>query len=166
VAGNDAGWDREQRDETPTERLDRNWADLLQELRVIQTGVQLLTGFLLTVPFQQRFTQITEAQKVIYLLTVGSSVVATILLQAPVSLHRLLFRQHQRRATVRVAHRLTIAGQLFLGLAVTGVVTLVFDLVLNVAAAVVGGVLTLGLIVVFWVAIPCVQRENADRDAR
>ena len=165
MAEDDARWDEQARDETPTERLDRNWNDLLQELRVIQTGVQLLTGVLLTVPFQQRFTQIGEGQKVVYLVTVGCSVIATILLQAPVSLHRVLFRQHQRRATVQVAHRLAIAGQVFLGLAVTGVVTLVFDVVLGNAAAVIGAALTLGLVTVFWIVIPFGERTDAERRA-
>ena len=70
----DAEWDRDQRNETPTERLDRNWTDLLQELRVVQTGVQLLTGFLLTLPFQQRFAELTTFGRVLYLVTVAASV--------------------------------------------------------------------------------------------
>ena len=88
--------------------------------------------------------------------------IATILLQAPVSLHRVLFGQHQRRATVQVAHRLAIAGQLFLGVAVTGVVRLVFDVVLGIAAAVIGAALTLGLVTVFWIVIPVGERTDAE----
>jgi hypothetical protein len=114
------------------------------------------------VPFQQRFTQVSEGQKIVYLITVACSVIATILLQAPVSLHRMLFRQHRRRATVQVAHRLTITGQLFLGLAVTGVVTLVFDVVIGVWASVVGATLTLGLIALLWVSIPFGKRTTAE----
>src|ERR1700712_4312613 len=96
----DQRWDRDARSETETERLDRNWSDLLQELRVVQTGVQLLTGLLLTVPFQARFSDLTGYQRVVYQATVSTSVIATALLITPVALHRLLFRQHARRSLV------------------------------------------------------------------
>ena len=91
----DQNWDTEARSETETERLDRNWASLLQELRVVQTGVQLLTGFLLTLPFQQRFGALNLTMRVTYLATVACSVSSTMLLVAPVGMHRLLFRRHQ-----------------------------------------------------------------------
>src|SRR3954471_22258087 len=103
--GDDAEWNYAARRGTPTARLDRNWADLLQELRVAQTGVQLLTGLLLTVPFQSRFAEITAQQRVVYLVTVGLSVTATGLLIAPVILHRVLFRQHGRRQLISAAQR-------------------------------------------------------------
>src|SRR5882757_630628 len=94
----DQQWDQSARSETETERLDRNWSSLLQELRVAQTGVQLLTGFLLTLPFQQRFDVLDHTMRIVYLVTVGFSVTATILLIAPVGMHRLLFRQHRLAA--------------------------------------------------------------------
>src|ERR1700742_1944101 len=102
----DQRWDRSQRGETEIERLDRNWNSLLQELRVVQTGVQLLTGFLLTLPFQQRFDVLDTTMRVVYLITVGSSVCATVLLEAPVAIHRLLFRRHRLEFIVSAAHRL------------------------------------------------------------
>jgi len=82
----------------------------LRELRVIQTGVQLLTGFLLTLPFQSRFEHLTQFQQVLYLITLSAAVISTGLLIAPVSLHRFLFRRHGRRVTVDVAHRLAQIG--------------------------------------------------------
>src|ERR1700756_3552122 len=106
----DQRWDRDERGETEIERLDRNWNNLLQELRVVQTGVQLLTGFLLTLPFQQRFTALGRAERVDYLLAVALAAASTALLIAPVALHRLLFRQHARRGLVSVAHRLALLG--------------------------------------------------------
>src|SRR3954452_12316810 len=106
----DGGTDSTGRNETEIERLDRNWGDLLQELRVVQTGVQLLTGFLLTLPFQQKFSQLSSGKQDIYLVTVIAAVAATCFLIAPVALHRTLFRQHARRVTVDVAHRLAVAG--------------------------------------------------------
>jgi hypothetical protein len=85
----DAEWDADQRGETPLERLDRNWADLLQELRVVQTGVQLLTGFLLTLPFQARFAQLHQFEENLYLSTVGLAIASTGFLIAPVLIHRI-----------------------------------------------------------------------------
>ena len=109
-ARKDEDWDEEQRDETPLQRLDRNWADLLQELRVVQTGVQLLTGFLLTLPFQSRFQELSQFQQNTYLVTLCAAVISTGFLIAPVSLHRYLFRRHARRLTVEVSHRLAQIG--------------------------------------------------------
>src|ERR1700761_1739397 len=96
----DQQWDTRERGETEIERLDRNWSNLLQELRVVQTGVQLLTGFLLTLPFQQRFDVLSQQMRIAYLVTVGCSVGATVLLIAPVGIHRLLFRRHRLQVLV------------------------------------------------------------------
>src|SRR5436305_7711810 len=101
----DQAWDTTARSETETQRLDRNWNSLLQELRVVQTGVQLLTGFLLTLPFQQRFNVLDPPMRNLYLATVGCSVGATVLLVAPVGMHRLLFRRHRLQVLVSAAHR-------------------------------------------------------------
>src|SRR3954470_4227378 len=98
------------RNETREERLDRNWNDLLQELRVSQTGVQLLAGFLLTLPFQTRFLTLSDLQRNTYLATVGCAIASVGCLVAPVSIHRLLFRQHLRRTMVTVSHYLALAG--------------------------------------------------------
>lgn len=156
----DAAWDLRERRETPTERLDRNWADLLQELRVSQTGVQLLTGLLLTVPFQSRFAEITAHQRVIYLVTTSLSVVATGLLIAPVMLHRVLFRLHARRPLVQVSQRFAIAGLATLGLAVVGVVGLIFDVVLGPVPGLVAGLAALALLGVLWGVVPGVVRRR------
>ncbi|MDY6999819.1 MAG: DUF6328 family protein, partial [Actinomycetota bacterium] len=85
------------RRETEMERLDRNWNSLLQELRVVQTGVQVLTGFLLTLPFQGRFDILDGGMQNVYLVTVCTAVLSTALLVAPVAMHRLLFRRHRLR---------------------------------------------------------------------
>jgi Family of unknown function (DUF6328) len=156
----DAEWNRAQRDETPLERLDRNWADLLQELRVIQTGVQLLTGFLLILPFQSRFDQLSTAQQTIYLVTLGASVISTGFLIAPVSLHRFLFRRHARRVTVDVAHRLSQIGLLMLAVAMIGVVLLIFDVVAGPTAGWIAATLTLLMLAALWVALPLILRRR------
>jgi hypothetical protein len=156
----DATWDRDARNETVTERLDRNWGDLLQELRVAQTGVQLLTGLLLTVPFQARFGDLTGYQRVLYLVALSLSAAATGLLIAPVALHRALFRQHARAVLVAWGQRFTIGGLALLGLAVTGVVVLIFDVVAGTTPAIVAGVVCVVVFGLLWGAIPALQRAR------
>lgn len=149
------------RHETPTERLDRNWNDLLQELRVVQTGVQLLTGFLLTLPFQQKFSQLNDTERGVYLAAVTSSIVATGFLQAPVSVHRALFRRHRRRETVQLAHRLAIIGIIFLACAVVGVTTLIFDVLEGGAGGAAAGATAGALLIVLWLIVPWRARLSA-----
>jgi hypothetical protein len=149
------------RRETEIERLDRNWGDLLQELRVVQTGVQLLTGFLLTLPFQQRFKELSSAERGVYLFAVGTSIVATGFLQAPVSLHRALFRKHRRRETVQLAHRLAIVGIFALGWAVVAVATLIFEVLLGWSWGITSGVVTALLLLTLWLMIPLSIRRSS-----
>ncbi len=154
----DQRWDSRERDETEVQRLDRNWNSLLQELRVVQTGVQLLTGFLLTLPFQQRFNVLNEPIRTVYLVTVGLSVGATVLLVAPVSIHRLLFRRHRLQVIVSAAHRCAYAGLALLGLALTGVTIVVFAAVSGDNAAFVAGACALVMFTLFWWVLPLILR--------
>jgi Family of unknown function (DUF6328) len=152
------------RNETEIERLDRNWGDLLQELRVVQTGVQLLTGFLLTLPFQQKFSQLSSVERGVYLFAVGTSIVATGFLQAPVSVHRALFRRHRRREQVQLAHKLAIVGIFTLGCAIVAVATLIFEVLLGWAAGVATGVITAAMLIGLWLVIPwTVRARTPDR---
>ena len=142
------------RDETANERMDRNWNELLQELRVAQTGVQILTGFLLTVPFQQRFGDLDAYQRGLYLVLVVLSVGATGFIVAPVSLHRILFRRGLKRELVDSADTLAQTGLAMLALVLAGATMLLFDVVVDRAAGyVAGGVVLAGLALV-WVAVP------------
>jgi hypothetical protein len=154
-------WDKD-RDETEAQRLDRNWSSLLQELRVAQTGVQLLTGFLLTLPFQQRFSQLDGVMRTVYLVTVGCSIGATVLLVAPVSMHRLLFRQHRLNTLVSAAHTYAMVGLLLLGVALGGVAVVIFDTVIGRTGAWVAGGCTLVALAAFWYAMPLVGRRDDD----
>jgi uncharacterized protein DUF6328 len=156
----DQNWNRGARSETETQRLDRNWASLLQELRVAQTGVQLLTGFLLTLPFQQRFDMLDGDMRVLFLVTVGCSVGATVLLIAPVGIHRILFRQRLIGELVSAAHRLALAGLMLLGMALVGVTVIVFDAVAGRTPAEVAGAVALVAFAAFWVAIPMCMRVS------
>jgi hypothetical protein len=153
-----------ERSETPTERLDRNWNDLLQELRVAQTGVQILTGLLLTLPFQPRFVQLPVYLHTVYLVTVALSVGSTGLLIAPVGLHRALFRQHAREQLVDAGHSLALAGLALLGLAVTGVVFLIFSTVLGAAGGAVAAACAFVLLAALWGVLPWLWRlKNSER---
>src|SRR6266540_2687066 len=117
----DADWNRRERQESELQRLDRNFNELLQELRVAQTGVQILFAFLLTLAFTQRFGEVTGFQGGLYYGTLVAAALATSLLIAPVSLHRLLFRRHQKGRVVIAANRLDVGGLVALWLALVRV---------------------------------------------
>jgi hypothetical protein len=157
-------WDSE-RSETETERLDRNWSQLLQELRVAQTGVQVLTGFLLTLPFQQRFAQLDSTMRTIYLITVACSIGSTALLVAPVGMHRLLFRRHRMENVVSTAHLYAITGLLLLALALAGVAVVIFYSVAGSTAAWIAGGCALVALTAFWFLLPLWQRGDSDPDS-
>ncbi|MCV7281083.1 sodium:proton antiporter [Mycolicibacterium flavescens] len=148
-----AYWD-DGRGETELQRLDRNWSNLLQELRVAQTGVQLLTGFLLILPFSDHFDDLDTTMRMVYLSTVVCSIGATILLIAPVSMHRLLFRRRRMKTLVASGHRYAIIGLLLLGVALAGVATIIFDAVGNRPAAWIAGAVSLTTLGLFWFVLP------------
>jgi len=142
------------RDETENERLDRNWNELLQELRVIQTGTQILTGFLLTLAFQQRFTDLDAYQIDTYLALVIVAGLTTVLALAPVSLHRALFRKKAKAEVVRIANRILKATLVAVGVTLVGTIMLVFDVVVSRQAGIIAGLATLVVIVIAWLILP------------
>jgi len=152
------------RNETPTERMDRNWNELLQELRVAQTGVQILTGFLLTVPFQQRFLDLDDYQKAVYLVLVVLAVTATAFIVAPVSLHRILFRRHLKRELVESADRMAQTGLAALALVLAGASLLLFDVVVGRSAGWVAGAVVLVGLAVVWLVLPLRLSHRAPRE--
>jgi hypothetical protein len=160
-----AGKDDRGRDETPDERSDRNWVELLQELRVMQTGVQILTGFLLTLPFQARFADLDEFQVGVYLTLVALSVLTTGLFVTPVSIHRALFRKHRKPELVTLSDRVTRAGIVVLALVFTGTVLLVVDVVVGRTAALWASGAVLALLATLWLVLPRVAVRDAVRDA-
>lgn len=134
--------------------LNRNWNELLQELRVTQTGVQILTGFLLTVPFQARFEDLTQDQKIVYAVVLAGSIVTTALVVAPVAIHRALFRQRRRLLIVEAGAQLARAGLAVLALTMSGVLFLCIDLTLGRTAAFVSLALTAVLLGFLWFISP------------
>jgi Family of unknown function (DUF6328) len=143
------------RHESHDEKLDRNWADLLQELRVAQTGLQLLSGFLLTLPFTQVFGRLDDAQKALYLVLVVLAGLAVGLNLTPIMIHRRLFGDHVKERVVEVGH---VVSQVVIGaiaLLIVGTATLIFAVVVSWTAGIVAGA---GLAVVLVVLLGVVPR--------
>jgi hypothetical protein len=146
------------RDESLNERMDRNWNEILQELRVTQTGTQIFTGFLLTIAFQTRFDELTTFQLRVYLVLVVAAVLTTALGLAPVNLHRGLFREGAKVTIVQTAHiimRITLAG---VAVMLIGTMLLIFDLVVGRTAALVAAGVML-LIVIIIAVLPPILRS-------
>ncbi|GAS99051.1 membrane protein [Mycolicibacterium canariasense] len=156
----DQQWNNAARGETAAQRLDRNWSSLLQELRVVETGVQLLTGLLLMLPFQNRFDRLDAAMRVVYLITVSCSLGATMLLVAPIGMHRMMFRRHRLDVIVAGAHRLAYYGLMLLALALAGVSVLIFDVVVGSRAGILAGGVTALALIGLWLVLPLVLRTR------
>jgi hypothetical protein len=153
------------RDESEDEKADRRYNELLQELRVAQTGVQFLFAFLLGLAFTQRFETITTAEHRLYVATLLVSSAASALLIGPVPLHRILFRRGLKPRLVLAADAMARAGLLCLMLGINGAVLLILSVVLDGAIV---GVLTAASLAVFllvWVVVPWTVRERPDRTA-
>lgn len=149
------------RDETAAERDDRNWGELLQELRVSQTGVQLLTGLLLTLPFQDRFADLDNLECNIYLVVVVAAVTSTAFLIAPVALHRMLFREGEKGWLVARGSVAAHVGLGCLAIAMTGVVWLIFDVVAGQLQGTVAAVLAAVAFGWLWWVAPLARLKTA-----
>ncbi|WP_127820212.1 DUF6328 family protein [Microbacterium sp. CPCC 204701] len=150
----------EGRDETPQERADRNWNEVLQELRVLQTGTQILTGFLLALAFQPAFVDLSTGQRAVYLTLVVLSAVSSIVALAPVALHRGLFQQGAKPAVVRFGHVSLVIALSTVSVLVVGVVAFVFDVVAG-GETVWWVLFALAmLIVVLWLIVPAIIRAR------
>jgi hypothetical protein len=148
------------RDEERAEKLDRELIELLNELRVALPGVQVLFGFLLTVPFAQGWSRITETQRTVFFLTFLCTAVATALLIAPSAQHRILWRAGDKEALLRRANLLAIGGTLFLALAVTGAVWVVTDVIYRKAPTGLATAAIAGLLAWVWFAAPLIRRAR------
>jgi hypothetical protein len=144
--------------ETEAERDDRNLIELLQELRVAGLGVQVLFGFLLSIPFTTRFVKLSHAQHGLYVVTLLLAATATALLLAPVAYHRLVFRRHQKEQLVRDANVLAIIGLAAVGLAVSAGVLLVVSFVARGATVALVTLFVVCLFAVLWFVLPLARR--------
>jgi hypothetical protein len=150
------------RHETPLERADRNFSELLQELRVVQTGVQILFAFLLTLAFTPRFPSLNDAQRGVYVATLLLAVLAAALFTAPAAIHRVLFQRKLKRRIVMVSSRLAAIGLLVLALSLTGAVLLVVDVVLGRWQGLVAAGGTLSVYLWLWAVLPRLIGRKSD----
>ena len=150
------------RQESEEARLDRNLSELLQELRVALPGVQVLFAFLLAVPFQKNFTEISPFEKKVYFGTLLCTAVSAALLISPTAYHRITFHLQQKRQLVSLANRFAIVGLGFLALAMTGAITLITNVLFgSVTMTAITSGAALSMFVILWYLLPLQQRIRA-----
>jgi hypothetical protein len=149
--------------ETEEQRLDRNYNELLQEMRVLQAGMQILFAFLLSLAFQQRFVEVDTFQRDVYLGTLVCAALATACLMGPVPFHRLVFRRGMKDDLIQATTRYVGAGLTLLFFCVCGAMLLVLDFLVSRAVT---GVLAV-VFFVLWVVLPIrarVEEEDSEQD--
>lgn len=152
------------RDESDGHRLDRNWTDLLQEFRVLQTGVQLLAGFLLTLPFHDAFEDLDGFQRGLYLALVLLAAVTTAGMLVPIAVHRRVFQRHVKHRLVLVGHKLAKVVLVLVACLITGIATFIFDVVLDRTAGLVVGAAMVVLSVVVLAVVPALAAHAEDEE--
>ncbi len=153
----------ESESESESERLNRELDQLLGELRVAMPGVQVLFAFLLAVPFQQRFAQVTDFQREVYFVTLLASAAASALFVAPTAYHRLMFRERDKTRLVALSSKLALAGLVCLAVAMNGAVLLVTDVIFGRTTAVVTVAATATLFAGLWFVLGLVRRIGTER---
>jgi hypothetical protein len=146
--------------ESEEQRADRNLSDLLQELRVALPGVQVLFAFLLTVPFTQRFDQLSDFEEKLYFGVLISVALATVLLVAPTVGHRILFRRQQKEYLVTVANRLAMIGMFLLAVSMCGAIAVISAFLFGAATAVISTAVMAAAFLGFWFAGPLMRRAK------
>jgi Family of unknown function (DUF6328) len=154
--------DQTRQGETKPERLDRELAELVQELRVLLPGVQVLFAFLLTIPFSAGFESVDDAERAVYMLAFGSTTVSAILLIAPVARHRARFRDHDKEQLVNTSNRLAMVATGFLGLAIAAVGLLIGEYLYGWLEGVVIAATTVAVIAWFWYGWAIMRRLTHD----
>lgn len=148
------------RNESEATRLDRNYSELLQELRVAQTGVQVLFAFLLGIAFTQRYTALESYERVFYVVTLVSAACTAIMLIAPAAVHRMLFGEHRKDEVVELTSRLAGVGLALLAIAMLSAVLFVLDVVTTLLVSIIITSLLAALIAVVWYLLPATQRTR------
>src|SRR5262249_13567991 len=158
-AGGSGSADAE-RDETEAERLDRNYGELLQEMRVLQAGVQILFAFMLTIPFQSGFDGVTDFQLGIYLVSLIAITVSAASIIGPVPFHRFLLRRGMKADLLEVSTRYVAGGLVTLFVAMVGAVTLVLTVLIDNAPALLISTGLAAVFIVLWLVLPLIARAN------
>ncbi len=148
------------REETEEERADRNLSDLLQELRVALPGVQVLFAFLLTVPFTQRFDDLSDFQEKLYFGVLITVALATVMLAAPTAGHRILFRRQQKEFIVTISNTLALIGLLLLAVSMTGALALISDFIFGATTAMITSIVMASAFIGFWFLGPIRRRQQ------
>jgi hypothetical protein len=151
-------WNAEARGETPLQRADRAYGEILQEVRVAQTGVQILFAFLLTLAFTSRFSSITAFQKHLYVLTLMLSAGSAALLIAPAAFHRVVYRRRLKQHLVHAASQLALAGLVMLLLAMVSALLLILDVVTGLGPAVALAAGAMSWFIAWWFVLPAWKR--------
>jgi hypothetical protein len=151
-------WNAVARGETPLQRADRAYGEILQEVRVAQTGVQILFAFLLTLAFTSRFATITVLQKHLYVVTLMLSAAATALLIAPAAFHRMIYRRRLKQHLVQAASRLALSGLVLLMLAIVSALLLILDVVIGPGPALALAAGALSWLITWWFIFPTWKR--------
>jgi hypothetical protein len=154
------------RNETDLERCDRNLVELLQEVRVVQTGVQVLFGFLLMAPLSTGFARLHTRQHVEYYISFALAGVAAFVLIAPTAYHRILFRRGDKEYLVTTANRLTLAGLCAVGLSMTGATVFVSDVIFGPWPAIVAGAIAGATCIALWGVLPLARRRELAESRR
>ena len=149
---------QEHYDRAEEQRLDQEWSELLNEVRVVLPGISVLFGFLLALPFAQGFGQIARTDKTTYFIAFMCAAIASLLFTAPSIQHRLLWRRQAKEEQLQIATRLMIAGALFLAVAWVSAVFLVVDVLYGVPLSVIVTVLTTSIALLTWYALPLALR--------
>ncbi|MEV7133688.1 DUF6328 family protein [Arthrobacter sp. NPDC093128] len=151
------------RNESVNQQMDRNWGELLQELRVLQTGVQILAGFLLTIPFQERFESLDDYQVGLYLTNVLLAALVTAVILLPVSVHRRLFRKQLKSTLVASADRIAKVALGGVALLSAGTASLVFDVTAGRNAGLLAGGGLLAVMILLLVFVPIWLHKRATK---
>jgi hypothetical protein len=147
--------------ESEKQRVDRELIELLNELRVVLPGVQVLFAFLLTVPFSNGFSRLTDIQRDVYFIAFLTATVATVFLIAPSTYHRILFRQGNKRSLLFASNRLMIIGTAFLAVSMASSVYVITDALFQIPLAITVALIAAVAFVLFWYLIPLYRRRRA-----
>ncbi len=151
---------KDRREESSSEQLDRNTIELLNELRVAGTGIQVMFAFLLVVPFQSGWHHVDSFERTVYFITLLLVATAAFLLMAPPIHHRILFRRGEKRFLVQTANYLAIGGMVMLAFGFVGILVLLSDVVVGGAAPAIVGVLAATFLAGLWFAVPAIRRGD------
>jgi Family of unknown function (DUF6328) len=158
----DSAWNRRVREgETEAERADRNFADLLQELRITLTGSQILFAFLLVVPFSSGFHRVTGFQRALYVAILITSALSAGVLVTPAAIHRLVFGQHLKATLVRIAGALALAGQSLFVIALSEAILLVVGYLYNLTVGAALAAFLLAWYATWFFVVPAVLRRRS-----